>query len=85
VLPETSLEDGVAFAEKMRSLLVGQKFPTSVGPLAVTSNFGVAAHQLGARRRPNDHAAPGALTRACQRIPTPPNLVCGAPSQLGIR
>ncbi len=44
VLPETSVEDGVGFAEKMRSLLVGQKFPTSVGPLAVTSSFGVAGY-----------------------------------------
>ncbi|HEU4530796.1 MAG TPA: diguanylate cyclase [Steroidobacteraceae bacterium] len=44
VLPETSVEDGAGFAEKIRTLVAGRKFTTSAGSLPITSSFGVAGY-----------------------------------------
>jgi two-component system cell cycle response regulator len=44
VLPETTVEDGAAFAEKIRTLVAERKFTTSAGSLAITSSFGVAGY-----------------------------------------
>ena len=43
LLPETSLDDAVVFAEKLRGLVESTPIPTQAGPVAVTISLGVAA------------------------------------------
>lgn len=44
VLPETNVEDALTFAEKMRIRIAGHPFPTSAGPMRISSSFGVAGY-----------------------------------------
>jgi two-component system cell cycle response regulator len=43
MMPETSLDDGVAFAEKIRNLVESTPFETQAGALSVTVSLGVAS------------------------------------------
>jgi diguanylate cyclase (GGDEF)-like protein len=43
MMPETELDDALAFAEKIRNLIETTPFPTAVGPLHVTVSIGVAS------------------------------------------
>ncbi len=44
VLPETTVEDALTFAEKMRIKVAAHQFITSAGVLRVSSSFGVAGY-----------------------------------------
>ncbi len=43
MLPETNLEDAIAFAEKLRSIVDSTAIPTQAGPLRLTISLGVAS------------------------------------------
>jgi diguanylate cyclase (GGDEF)-like protein len=43
MLPETNLEDAIAFAEKLRSITEETAIPTQAGPLHLTISLGVAS------------------------------------------
>ncbi len=43
MMPETSLDDGIAFAEKIRSMIESTPLETQIGPLNVTISLGVAS------------------------------------------
>jgi len=43
MMPETDLDDAMAFAEKIRTLIETTPFPTAAGPLGVTVSIGLAA------------------------------------------
>jgi diguanylate cyclase (GGDEF)-like protein len=43
MLPETNLEDAIAFAEKLRSIAETTAIPTQAGPLHLTISMGVAS------------------------------------------
>ncbi|HEV7768380.1 MAG TPA: diguanylate cyclase [Thermoanaerobaculia bacterium] len=43
MMPETALDDGIAFAEKIRHLVETTAFDTQAGPLNVTVSLGVAS------------------------------------------
>ena len=43
MMPETSLTDGISFAEKIRSLLESTPIETQIGPLTITVSIGVAS------------------------------------------
>lgn len=43
MMPETELEDGIAFAEKIRQLIEKTPLRTQAGPLNVTISLGVAS------------------------------------------
>lgn len=43
MMPETALEDGIAFAEKIRSMIETTPMETQAGPLNVTVSIGVAS------------------------------------------
>jgi diguanylate cyclase (GGDEF)-like protein len=43
MLPETNLDDAVAFAEKLRSIVADTAIPTQAGPLQMTISLGVAS------------------------------------------
>ena len=43
MMPETSLADGITFAEKIRGLVGGDAFNTQAGPVPVTVSIGVAS------------------------------------------
>jgi diguanylate cyclase (GGDEF)-like protein len=44
VLPETTVEAAVKFAEKIRTRIQSQSLPTAAGDLSVTASFGVAGY-----------------------------------------
>jgi diguanylate cyclase (GGDEF)-like protein len=44
VLPETTMEAALAFAEKMRIAVAGYRFQTSAGVMEITASFGVAGY-----------------------------------------
>lgn len=46
MMPETTLEDGIAFAEKIRQLIEGTPLLTQAGPIQVTVSVGVASVPL---------------------------------------
>jgi diguanylate cyclase (GGDEF)-like protein len=43
MMPETELQDAIAFAEKMRALIASEPVQTQAGPVPVTVSIGVAA------------------------------------------
>jgi len=43
MMPETALDDGIAFAEKIRSIVESTAMPTQAGQLGVTVSIGVAS------------------------------------------
>jgi diguanylate cyclase (GGDEF)-like protein len=43
MMPETALDDGIAFAEKIRSMIETTPLPTQAGPLNITVSLGVAS------------------------------------------
>ncbi len=43
VLPDTQFKDGLFVAEKIRKMMCGAVFPTTMGDLSVTASFGVSA------------------------------------------
>jgi diguanylate cyclase (GGDEF)-like protein len=43
MMPETTLQDGIAFAEKIRQLIAGAPLDTQAGPVTVTVSIGVAS------------------------------------------
>lgn len=43
MMPETNLNDGIAFAEKVRKMIEATPLETQIGPLAVTVSIGVAS------------------------------------------
>ena len=43
MMPETELQDAIAFAEKMRALIAAEPVETQAGPVPVTVSIGVAA------------------------------------------
>lgn len=43
MMPETSLNDAVAFADKLRAMVEAQPMETQIGPLPITVSMGVAS------------------------------------------
>ncbi|HEX9162658.1 MAG TPA: diguanylate cyclase [Thermoanaerobaculia bacterium] len=66
MMPETELQDGITFAEKIRNLIESTAVETQAGPLHITVSVGVAAVPLSRVRTAKDLiiAADRALYRA---------------------
>lgn len=43
MMPETNLEDGITFAEKIRNMIESTPLETQIGPLSITVSVGVAS------------------------------------------